>query len=64
MSEHLCFILIYLCIFGKMYPKVSEKSKRAHKGVMLSVKLDIIKHIWCDLVDYFLVREMLKTFSI
>lgn len=29
-----------------MCPKISEKPKRAHKDVMLSVNLDIIKHIW------------------
>lgn len=29
---------------SKMCPKVSEKSKRAPKGVMLGVKWDVIKH--------------------
>ena len=29
---------------NKMCSKVSEKLKRAHKGVTLSVKLDVIKH--------------------
>lgn len=28
-----------------MCPKGSEKSKRAPKGIILSVKLDVIKHL-------------------
>ena len=31
-----------------MRPKVSEKPKRACKGVMLSVKLDVIKSFYHD----------------
>lgn len=46
----------YLDLFcvsvSKMCPAVSEKSERAHKGITLSVKLDIIKHIWYNLVGY------------
>ena len=42
--------MLYLDLFcasaSEMCPKASEKPKRAHKGDMLHVKLDIIKYIW------------------
>lgn len=28
-----------------MFPKISEKPKRAPKGIIFSVKLDIMKHL-------------------
>lgn len=34
---------LFFASVTEMCPKVSEKPKRAHKGVMLRVKLDIIK---------------------
>lgn len=42
-----------LCIVSNMLSKASEKPKRAHRGAMLSVNLDIIKCIWYDSVGYF-----------
>lgn len=40
--------MLYLDLFytfiSKMCPEVSEKPKRAHKGIVLSVKRDVIKH--------------------
>ena len=45
-----------------MGPKVSENTKKAHKGVMLSVKLDVIKYIWYELVDDFLGLGSFKNF--
>lgn len=47
-----------------MGPKVSGELKRAHESVMLTVKLDVIKHIWYDLVHYLEVRGTLKIFSV
>ena len=43
-----------------MCPKVSEKPKKANKGVRLSIKLDIVRCVWYDLVVYFLYVRMLK----
>lgn len=34
---------------SRMCPKVSEKPKKAYKGVTYSVKLDVVKHVWYDL---------------
>ena len=48
---------------SNMCHKVSEKPKRACKCVMLSIKLDVIKHIWYELVDYLLGLGMLQIFS-
>lgn len=46
--------LHWLCVsFSKMGPRESERPERALEGVMLSVKQDIIKHIWYDLVGNF-----------
>lgn len=46
--------MLYLDLFcvsvSKMYTEVSEKLKRAHKGIR--VKLNVIKGIWYDLVGY------------
>lgn len=49
---------------SQMCPKFSEKPKSACKGVTLSVKLDVIKHIWYDLLGNFVGLETLKIFSI
>lgn len=38
--EHLCFISIYFVPVSKMCLKIPEKPKWAHKGIILSVKLD------------------------
>ena len=46
-----------------MCPKALEKPKKTCKGVMLSVKLDVNKHICYHLVDYFLCLGMLKNIS-
>lgn len=35
---------LFCASVSKMCPKVSEKPKKAHKGVMLSIKLGIIKY--------------------
>lgn len=48
-----CLDLFHASI-SKMCLKVSEKAKRAHKGVTLYVKLDVIKCIWYNLVGYFM----------
>lgn len=34
---------LFCAFLSKMHPKVSEIPKRAQKGIMLSVKLDVIK---------------------
>ena len=56
--------MLYLDLFcsfvSKMCPKVSEKPKKANKGVRLSIKLDIVRCVWYDLVVYFLYVRMLK----
>lgn len=38
------------------------KPKRARKSVMLRVKLGAIKHIWYDLIGYFLGLRTSKNF--
>lgn len=45
-----------------MGPNVSEKPKRARKDVTLSIKLDVIKRIWHNLVGYLGGLGMLKEF--
>ena len=37
---------LFCASVSKMCPKVSEKPKRACKGVRLSIKLDVIKHFY------------------
>lgn len=45
-----------------MCPEVLEKPKKAHNGVKVSVKLDIIRCIWYELVGYFEGLGTLKKF--
>lgn len=47
-----------------MLARHDRKRKRASKGVMLRIKLDVIKHVWYDFVGYFLGLGTLKIFSI
>lgn len=61
---YLDFCVCVCASVGKTCPKVSEKLKRARKGVRLSIKLDVIKHIRYDLVGYFWGVGMLSFISI
>lgn len=45
-------------------PKVAKRSKRAHKGVMFIVKLEVITCIWNDLLAYLRGLGMPTDFSI
>lgn len=56
--------MLFCALVSKTCPKLSEKPKGACKGVMLSIQLDIIKHIWGNLVDSILDLGMLKIFHI
>lgn len=45
-------------------PKVAKESKRAHKGVMFIIKLEVITCIWSDLLAYLGGLGMPTDFSI
>lgn len=57
------YLRFFCASVSKMWPKVPGKSKRAHKGVMLSIKPDIIKHMWDNLVGYSWGLGTLKNIS-
>lgn len=57
------WLLLFHTFVSKMCPKVSGKPKRADKHVMLSMKLDVIKHFGCVQKD--IVRPLnLPVFTI
>ena len=41
--NYICALSLFILCISKMCPKVSEEPKRTCKGVMLSIKLDVIK---------------------
>lgn len=48
------YVDLFCAAVSKMCNEVSGKLKRAHKDIILSIKLNVIKGIWYDLVGYIL----------
>lgn len=49
---------LFCASINQMCPKASEKLTRAYKGVILSIKLDVIKHFSCGEQNKDIVRAL------
>lgn len=59
-SAPVLYCKLFCASVSKMRPEIPGQPKRVYKAVMLSIKLDLIKHIWDNLAGYSLGLGTLK----